>query len=638
MSALKFSAWLGAVMLLIASAAAQAAAPMPTRMTVVYKGGKSVTSMLPVSSYGEVIKTTGVCAGDDAALFAFTEEPTSPTVSRETATTEFGVRVRVACSNFLGSISLEYSNNANTLPPVAGVSVSAREHAQLSISPGAGGQEAVVNFQVSITAPAYPEEVSFFVSRIGGSFNGEAVFGDEEVPVIGEIQGSSNLFSIKVLKGEVPEVDEEIINEISDINEDPNLGAILDDTRGHCSADNLNDPACQALATLVEAVNNGEEGAADDLKEVLRAISPEKATAVASTGAQLAAGQVGNVALRVAQLMHGTGGGFSTSGLAVMGGGMPLSLDMIGDVLNAAGNGDNEEKRTLLGGTKWGIWLNGTIGGGKHDRYRGNSGFDYDNWSLTSGVDYRFTDSLFFGVAAGFSRFSSDFHEVKDWLDANSYAMHLYGGYSHPKGLSLDGSLSWMLTDYELFRYLPSPGSANLTALDYRTKGAPTARQVSAAFGASWYFQGDSWTLAPTIQYQYLDSSIDAFEENGASIFRLRYESQSVWTGSLSAGMYGDRSFATGAGTFRPYARALWYNDSGTGARNVMAEFVEGGATINSVVLAEPDRSYGTLELGLGFRRPIGTRTVDFNLGAMKVFEFEALDRWSVRADMRVPF
>jgi hypothetical protein len=54
--------------------------------------------------------------------------------------------------------------------------------------------------------------------------------------------------------------------------------------------------------------------------------------------------------------------------------------------------------------------------------------------------------------------------------------------------------------------------------------------------------------------------------------------------------------------------------------------------------MAEPDRRYATLELGLGFSRPIGTRTVDFNFGGMELVDANNLRRWAVRADVRVPF
>ena len=76
----------------------------------------------------------------------------------------------------------------------------------------------------------------------------------------------------------------------------------------------------------------------------------------------------------------------------------------------------NEEKRTLLGGTRLGLWVNGTIGGGDADRRDGNSGFDTDTWNLTSGLDYRFSDRFFAGAALGYSRLSADYASIRDRL------------------------------------------------------------------------------------------------------------------------------------------------------------------------------------------------------------------------------
>jgi outer membrane autotransporter protein len=314
---------------------------------------------------------------------------------------------------------------------------------------------------------------------------------------------------------------------------------------------------------------------------------------------------------------------------------------MLGDVLNAAATDENEEQRTLLGGTRWGVWMNGTIGGGEKTRRRGNAGFDFNTWSLTAGVDYRLRDTTFLGAALGWSKFSSDYSRVTGDLDARSHSLHLYSGYSAANGFSLDGSLSWMRTRYDLQRFLPINGSNDLlNGTDGMVSGSPSANQYSGALGTSWYFQRGIWTIAPTIQYEFLRARINAFEEDGDSLFRLAYDEQTQVTRSLSAGLLTDLSLATGVGTFRPYLRALWYSDSGTGARNVLAHFVEGGSqmTSNSVILREPDRNYGSLELGLGFRRPIGCRTVDFNFGLMKVVQFETLDRWAARLDVRVPF
>lgn len=640
MKIFKSSAWMG---MALAFAAFSAEAVSPPRLTVVYKGGKTVTTVLPMSYSGQGEKTTGVCAGDDAALFAFTEKAVLGTdrVSRaEGESKRVAVETDVVCSNFSGTARLDYSANTTALGPDVGVSVTPPS-AMINLSnitPGTGGPSGTAEFTVEINnqAISYPEDVAFPVNRTGGHFDGlDFRDGPEGVSVIQGIDQRLSIFSVTVEKGTPPPPPDEIVD-VPDDNDDPYQGSIYASTATHCT-DNIGTAECQAFSDLAIAAQDDPE-ALSDLQDVLRAISPEKATSLASTGTQLAAGQVGNVAMRVASLMHGTGGGLSTSGLTLVGGGMPLSLDMLGDVLNAAGDDRNEEKRTLLGGTRWGVWLNGTIGGGTHERYKGNSGFDFRNWSLTAGADYRITDAFFLGGAAGFSRLNSEFDEVKDWMDADSYALHLYAGYGTPKGFSLDASVSRIHTIYDLFRYLPNPGSTNLTQLNYLTKGSPDSLQISGSIGASWYFQGDVWTLAPTLQYQFMSTDIDAFEERGQSFFRLAYEKQHVVTRSLSGGVYADYAFATDAGTFRPYLRALLYKDSGTGAYNLVARFVESGSPINAVMLAEPDRSYGTAELGLSFRRPVGTRTVDFNFGALKMFDFEALDRWSVRADVRVPF
>ena len=630
MNTMKSSIWAASI-LILASVVEAATAAVPARLTVVYQGGRSVTSVLATNRQGVQTKTADLCQGDEAVLFAFSELPASSNqdIDRRDGGGAVAVEVTIACSRLDGQVVLDYASSPT--PAGAGYHVTPVVSVQL---PATEGAVAVAVFSVDIIDEYRPTEESFAISRHGGSFGGEF----EGTPVMGQIEpGGAELFRTRISPGGMPVEPPSGLDGLAD---DPYAMNIYRDLQRFCSQDAMRSrPECVALARMANE-SDVDPQALGELVQALRALSPEKATAMAATSAQLATGQVGNVALRVASLMSGTGGGFNTSGLTVVGGGMPLSLGMVGDALNAAATDDNEEKRTLLGGTRWGAWLNGTIGGGEQGRHRGNAGFDIDNWSLTAGVDYRVNDKVFLGGAAGFSHLSSDFDGVRDTLEADGYAAHLYGGYIAPSGLSLDGSLSWMRTRYDMVRYLPAPGSIDFSRLDHLTRGTPDATQYSAALGVSWYIQRDIWTFAPTVQYEYLKSRIDAFEESGSSLFRLAYDRQSMHTRSVSAGFFGDVSLATDVGTFRPYMRALWYADSGTGAYNVLAHFVEGGASssINSVIMAEPDRSYGTAEAGLGFRRPIGTRTVDFNVGVMKVLQFEALNSWAVRFDMRIPF
>jgi outer membrane autotransporter protein len=332
--------------------------------------------------------------------------------------------------------------------------------------------------------------------------------------------------------------------------------------------------------------------------------------------------------------------------LTSVGNGIPLSLGSLSSLLKVDDDDSarNEEKRTLLGGTRLGLWVSGTLGGSKSDRRNGNSGFKSDTCDLTSGLDYRFTDTFFAGAAIGYSRMSADYALDQGSLDANATSLHVYSGYSIPNGFSLDGSLSYSRSDYtqnrviELFA-LNADGSGYASLGRDVALGKPKVTQSGANIGLTWTLMRGTWTFAPQAQLSVLRTNYDAFVERGPSAFNLSYADRQGNSTSFSVGSYIDRSFATSVGAFRPYLRAYLFADSGS-SNDLLTRFVldgTNGQTPLSISMQEPDRRYGTAELGLGFSRPIGTRTVDFNAGFMKTFSFQDLDRWALRLDVRIP-
>lgn len=608
---------------LFSAAASQAWAANLARLVIVHQGGRTQTMTLPDSG-DRLAKAAGAACADAGVMFAFTEEPlpsASPVFHRADRTGTASVRVTLTCSA-LDPIGVELDYAVQAAGGQAGYIVNPLARVSL----GAVGTASTAEFRIDILDSAGQADEQFGIRREGGQFSGAA----QGVPVLGMISAGETPILAATITGYL--LGSQPPDGMDGQVDDPWAPGLFQDLHRFCSApERRNGPECQAMARMMA------EGEMRKIIRFMRAVSTERATAIAPSSVGLMTTQVGNVAVRISQLLHGIGGGFNGSGLMLAGSGGTFSLGELEAVLKADED-PNEEKRTLLGGTRWGLWINGTVGGGEVTRHRGNSGFEFDNWSLTGGVDYRFTDAFFLGAAIGHSRLTSGFEESNDRLDANTRAFHLYGGYSGPHGLSLDASLSRVRSDFEMVRYLPRRGSQDMGHMDAHTRGSPVATQRAASLGVTWYLQPDLWTFAPMLQYQWIGSRVDAFEEESDSIFRLSYARQDVVTRSLSGGVYGDVTLATRVGTFRPYGRALWYRNGGSGARNLVAEFAEGGSPINSVVAAEPDRSYSTMELGLGFRRPIGTRTVDFNLGALKLFGYSGVDRWSVRGDVRIPF
>ena len=611
------------VLAAVMMATAPAWAASGGRLVVVHQGGKTRTMPLPAGE-GPRAKAASAACADPSTLFAFTEETVpsaTPVLLRADRGGDVGVRATLTCAA-LDPISVELSYGVQPIGGQAGYVV----NPQARVTLNGVGQGGTAEFRVDVLESAGTADQQFTIRRTSGQFSGQL----QDVPMLGSIaMAEVPLLQVTIAGAIMPSQPPDMLSGRPD---DPWAPAIYRDLQNFCSApEHRNGAECQSMARMMA------DGNMDDMMGVMRALSTERATAIAPSGVGLMTTQIGNVALRISQLLHGIGGGLDASGLALAGDGGALSLGDLVNTLNV-GQDDNEEKRTLLGGTRWGLWVNGVVGGGDVDRHAGNSGFKYDNWSLTGGLDYRFTDSAFFGVAAGYSKLSSDFDAGRDRLDADTRALHLYGGYSAPSGLSLDASASWVQSQFDMMRYLPATGSSDLRTLDAMVQGSPDATQRALSVGAGWYLQRDIWTLAPMLQYQWIDTRVDAFEEHGNSIFRLAYARQDMDTRSISAGLYGDVTLATNVGTFRPYGRTLWYSNSGTGAHNLIAEFMEGGAPMTAVMAAEPDRRYSTLELGLGFRRPIGTRTIDFNLGVLKLFGYEDASRWSVRGDVRIPF
>ena len=261
-------------------------------------------------------------------------------------------------------------------------------------------------------------------------------------------------------------------------------------------------------------------------------------------------------------------------------------------------------------------------------------------------MDYRFNERWFAGMALGWSDFDAELALDQGRLDASGWALHAYSGYSHPSGLTLDASISRLDTRYRQQRLVELPqidrtGTVSVLFSDSALSSTDSS-QLAASLALAYNFMRADWTIAPQASLEYERSAIDGFTERGDSPFNLAVDDHRFSTRSLNLGLYVDRAFATASGLFRPYGRATYTFESGRSRFSLLSRFVDASGQPSLpplvVFINEPDRRYATLEAGLAFARPIGTRTVDFNIGVLQVVGFEALDRWQVRGDLRIPF
>ncbi len=621
------------------------------QLVVVRKDGQVSTR----TSKSDVAGAGAAACSDQTVAFAFTVEPQGGTTTIELqrgvdTSRDIVLNVTLTCSVLRGTALVPFSTSGGTASSGSDyVSTPGMALLNLGTETGGGAQAPVAaTVHVDVLDVGQTSQTKTInIVRGEGSFQGLQPDG---APIVGTIPGNTAPIVVVSILGQAT-----IDDGASFPGIDPAADQVSMATTAFCGAQGggAGRVGCAATQNAAVLIANPDtpaavrENAIAVLENNLLAIAPDETTAIAFVAPLLANGQSNNLAGRLAELRRADAGGtLSAGGLTFIGNGIPLSLGSLSSLLKVDDDDSarNEEKRTLLGGTRLGLWVSGTLGGSKSERRNANSGFKSDTWDLTSGLDYRFTDKFFAGAAIGYSRLSADYALDQGSLDANAKSLHIYSGYSIPNGLSLDASLSYLRSNYtqrrviELFA-LNADGSAYSSLGRDLAVGSPTVSQTGANIGLTWTLMRGTWTFAPQAQLSVLHTNYDAFSERGPSEFNLSYESRTSNSTSFSVGSYIDRSFATSVGAFRPYLRAFLFADSGS-SNDLLTHFVLDGAngsTPLALSMEEPDRRYGTAELGLGFSRPIGTRTVDFNAGIMKTFGFQDLDRWALRFDVRFP-
>ena len=642
----------------LAAAALAVALPLPAfagqQLVVVRKTGQAAA----YSSPSKIGASAMAACADASVAFAFVVEPREGgtlELERSAGARDVIIDVSMTCSSLHGTALVSFDAQGGnavrgtdylSVPGVALLDLSAAAD-----NPGAGAPVAApVRIEVLDNPQAGTAPVTFSIVRREGSFQG---MGADGTPVVGAIPGSNDPVVAVTILGRVT------IQDAADIvpGIDPAASAISAATTAYCRAGGGGAGAagCTATQRAADLIADPltpaavRDRATTVLENNLLAIAPDETTALAFIAPQLATGQRDNVAQRLAAMRTGNQGGrISADGLTLVSHGMPIALSGLPALWHAVGDEEserNEEQRTLLGGTRLGIWVNGTIGGGQRDRRAANSGFDSDTREITAGIDYRFSDRFFAGAAFGISQLDLDFERDQGSLEVDAKSLHGYAGYSLPNGIGFDASLSYLRSDYRQRRVIEllqlDAAGTGVTSLGRDiARGDTKVSQFGGSLGITWTIMREAWTIAPQAQVSMIRTTYDAFAERGPSAFNLGYRERRSDGHSLSVGSYFDRTFATSVGAFRPYARAFWFADSGS-SKDLLADFLQtgSGATQTPLRLSmeEGDRRYGSGEVGLGFSRPIGTRTVDFNAGYMQMFGYSDWDRWALRFDVRVP-
>jgi uncharacterized protein YhjY with autotransporter beta-barrel domain len=364
----------------------------------------------------------------------------------------------------------------------------------------------------------------------------------------------------------------DVTRDISGIpNLTPNQLALanwFDQTCGRLAA--LDSPTA-GQQNLIEVCALVRNPATDDasVREALDEINPEELLVSAFNALRLTAVQHGNLAQRLNALRNGAKG-VDLAGLDLEVNGQTIgghALQAMYDDLTGGGASADEN---VWG--RWGVFVNGRYATGDKDRTDNEAGFDFDLYSITTGVDYRIRDNFIVGVSAGFGSVDSDYDRGDGGLDIDSWNAGAYLTYFRDESFYFDALATYGENDYDSVRNLSF--ESDLGSFSGSTRGSTDGSQYSLGFGTGWDFNRGGLTFGPHGGAYYFDVDVDGFQESGISGLDLDIGDQSTKSFTVNAGGHVSYAVLTDWGVLVPNLKVDWVHEFEDNSETLAFNFI----------------------------------------------------------------
>lgn len=341
---------------------------------------------------------------------------------------------------------------------------------------------------------------------------------------------------------------------------------------------------------------------------VLEQITSDDASAAATVAGTGGEAQLRNLLSRLSALRRGSSG-LDLTGLNLNLQGTRLTVahmpNELRSMLENGGAAGDEADRGLLSDNKIGIFVGGTVSVGDKDATDNEEGFDFKTQGITLGVDYRLTDKVILGGAIGYNNIDTDIASNGGSLDSDSLSLSIYGTSYQTDQFFIEGIISFSQNDFDqertvLYQYVDSDVISQKATASY------DGDQLSIAIGGGYHFVKGAMTLTPTARIEYVDTSIDSFNEkmSNPSVdgggWALSLDDQSLDSMTLTLGLDATYAMSQSWGVMVPQASIEWVNEFEDGSRLISGHFV-GDPTQEKFVLPtdEFDSSYFNVRIGV---------------------------------------
>lgn len=329
--------------------------------------------------------------------------------------------------------------------------------------------------------------------------------------------------------------------------------------------------------------------------DALQAITSEELNAPKANTINFDRSNFSNIASRLASLRSASGG------LAMASNAADPVVSLLGNG-GAAGDGDAGYMDGRLG-----VFVNGSFGSGDKSRTAYEAAYDFDLWSITGGVDYRFSDSFVGGLALAYADSSTDYDEGGS-LSGDGLTGSVFGSWFGER-FYVDAIASYGAVSYDSLRRVryditqtSIPGETD--SIDHTARGSTDSSSLYAGLSLGYIFNSGGWQFGPIAAISYVDVDVDGFSEKGGSNpeLNLRYKDQSAKSLQLQAGVDVSYAASMSWGILSPYARAVYVSEQEDGRTRFSIQYVSDpfrtAETTARVTSDRPDTSFYRWALG----------------------------------------
>jgi uncharacterized protein with beta-barrel porin domain len=331
---------------------------------------------------------------------------------------------------------------------------------------------------------------------------------------------------------------------------------------------------------------------------------------VQSSAAQLISdAQFTNIKTRIAALRSGTNGS-SFGGLALSGpnGSFPIGL-AANSMLGLADAKDKKDKEIGSDFDRWGFFAAGTFGRGNADPRSVVPGYSFQTNGITAGVDYRYSDSLIFGVTAGYAKYGSNLDSGGGNLDTTGWSLSAYSTLYRQNSWYVDGVFTFGHNSFDISRHIfyRITTNAGTTTIDQQAQSSSSGDSLAGAFTLGRDFQKGPLSFGPYLRGTYTRLSFGNANEtlvtglpgNGLG---LAIKSRDLTSDAVVVG--GKVTFATSHdwGVLIPHMQFEWEHEFQNDPNHLEAHFLADPTATPIVVHGNTiDTDFGRLGFGLSF-------------------------------------